>query len=74
MLGVRCLCFLGMRALGPPPKLTDAGAGQDLPAGLKILDVPVQEATAESLAGFGFVVNSADEFTVKNKNFEIKKW
>jgi len=45
-----------------------------LPTGLNVLEVPLEEATNESLKGLGWLVNSADEFTVEKKNFEITKW
>ncbi|GMI26139.1 hypothetical protein TeGR_g11719 [Tetraparma gracilis] len=45
-----------------------------LPTGLKVHDVPLVEATDESLLGFGKVLSSADEISCENRNFEIVKW
>jgi hypothetical protein len=45
-----------------------------LPSGLTVIDAPLTLATEESLAGYGRLVNSADEFTVEKKNFEIIPW
>ena len=45
-----------------------------LPANLKVVDVPLVEATDEALEGFGYVLHSADERTVEKKNFEIVQW
>ena len=41
----------------------------DLPSGLKVVDVPLLEATDANLEGFGHVLHSADERTVENGNF-----
>ena len=46
----------------------------DLPSGLQVVDVPLLEATDENLAGFGYVLHSADERTVEKGNFEIVPW
>ena len=45
-----------------------------IPHGLKVVDVPIELATDESLAGFGRLVHSAEEFTVDRGNFEIVPW
>ena len=45
-----------------------------LPANLKVVDVPLVEATDAALEGFGYVLHSADERTVEKKNFEIVQW
>ena len=45
-----------------------------LPHGLKVHDVPVQPATAETLAGYGRLISSADEISVEHGNFEIVPW
>ncbi len=44
-----------------------------LPHGLNVIDVPVVEATEETLKGFGKLISSRDELQV-GKGFEIKKW
>eukprot|EP00941_MAST-03F_sp_MAST-3F-sp1_P002829 g2829.t1 len=41
---------------------------------LEVIDVPLVEATDESLKGYGKLVNSPDELTVENGNFEIVQW
>ena len=38
------------------------------------MDTPVELATEKSLAGYGRLVHSADEFTVEKNNFEILPW
>lgn len=45
-----------------------------LPAGLSTIDVPVTEATEQSLDGFGHLVHSPDDFTTAAKTFEIVRW
>ena len=45
-----------------------------LPHGLSVLDVPVVEATNETLAGYGRLMSAADEFTIEKRNFEIVPW
>jgi hypothetical protein len=45
-----------------------------LPAGLRVLDVPLALATDETLRPFGRLVHSPDEFTTEKGTFEIKKW
>ena len=45
-----------------------------LPHNLKIIDVPLKEATEDSLKGFGHLVQSRDEFKVEKGNFEIIRW
>eukprot|EP00039_Didymoeca_costata_P016967 m.310430 g.310430 ORF g.310430 m.310430 type:complete len:256 (-) comp16476_c2_seq12:3284-4051(-) len=45
-----------------------------LPSGLHVLDVPLTLATEESLRGYGHIIQSRDERTVENQNFEIVKW
>ena len=45
-----------------------------LPHGLTVLDVPCEEATFDSLQGYGHLISSADERTVENGNFEIVAW
>ena len=45
-----------------------------LPKGLKVIDVPLEVATDESLEGYGRIIHSRDEVSVPNGNFEIKPW
>ena len=45
-----------------------------LPANLEVHELPLALATEESLAGFGLLVQSRDEFTVARGNFEIETW
>lgn len=46
----------------------------DLPAGLQVLDVKLEEGTDESLKGLGRLVHDPDDFTVEKKTFEIVPW
>jgi hypothetical protein len=46
----------------------------ELPHGLKLHDLQVQPATAETLAGYGRLISSADEISVERGNFEIVPW
>ena len=43
----------------------------DLPCGLHIVDVPLVEATKESLEGYGVIVEDPEDFTVEKGTFEI---
>ena len=45
-----------------------------LPAGLRILELVPEQATEESLTGFGRLVHDIDDFTTDKKTFEIVKW
>jgi len=45
-----------------------------LPAGLNIVDVPLLEATNESLEGYGVVVDDPEDYTVAKGTFEIVPW
>ena len=45
-----------------------------LPTGLKVLDVPLEIATDESLQGYGRLIHSRDEISVSEGNFEIRQW
>ena len=45
-----------------------------LPSGLRVLDVPAVEATEASLNGYGYLIDSSDERTVEQGNFEIVRW
>ena len=45
-----------------------------LPMGLKVIDIPLEQATEENLKGFGYLVHHKDEFKVENGNFEIIRW
>ena len=45
-----------------------------LPHALKVVDVPLEEATDDNLKGFGHLVRSRDEFQVEKGNFEIIRW
>jgi ureidoglycolate lyase len=46
----------------------------NLEKGLKVIDVPVVEATTQSLSGYGHLVRSPDDFTTATKTFEIVRW
>ena len=46
----------------------------ELPEGLNIADVPLVEATAESLEGYGAIVHDPEDFTVEKGTFEIVPW
>lgn len=47
----------------------------ELPAGLKVVDVELEEATDAALAAVGArLIHSADEVSVANGNFDIVKW
>ena len=46
----------------------------ELPSGLKIVDVPLVEATEESLKGYGVIVHDPEDFTVQKRTFEIVPW
>ena len=46
----------------------------ELPPDLKVLDVPLDVATDESLQGYGKLIYSRDEICVGEGNFEIKPW
>ena len=46
----------------------------NLPANLDIYDIQLQDATEESMKGYGHLINSLDEISIKNKNFEIVRW
>jgi ureidoglycolate lyase len=45
-----------------------------LPENLKVLEVPLQLATEESLKGYGNIINHREEYTTDNKKFEITPW
>merc|ERR1719461_690777 len=45
-----------------------------LPAGLTVVDVPIEPATDESLSGFGVLVRNPDDYTVAGRTFEITPW
>ena len=45
-----------------------------LPEGLDVVDVPLVEATASSLAGYGRLLASADDACVEKGTFEITPW
>jgi len=45
-----------------------------LPSGLKVIDIPLQQATKDNLKGFGYLVHHVDEFQISKGNFEIIKW
>ena len=47
---------------------------QVLPSELKVLDVPLEVATEESLEGYGRIIHSRDEVSVAQGNFEIRPW
>ena len=46
----------------------------ELPSGLNIVDVPLVEATKESLEGYGLIVDDPEDFTVQKGTFEIVPW
>ena len=46
----------------------------ELPSGLDIVDVPLVEATKESLEGYGVIVEDPEDFTVEKGTFEIVPW
>ena len=46
----------------------------ELPSGLDVVDVPLTLATPESLDGYGYVIDDADDFTVEKGTFEIVPW
>jgi hypothetical protein len=85
---MRCLCAVVPRAHPRSIRgVSSAAAPSDafvftpdnfvdpkLPAGLNVIDAPLTLATAESLKGYGRLVNSPDEFTVEKNNFEILPW
>lgn len=45
-----------------------------LPHNLSIVEVPATPATDEALKGYGYLVRNPDDFTTRDKTFEIVKW
>lgn len=45
-----------------------------IPSGLNVLDVPLVLATPSSLLGYGYILDSPDDYTTEKGNFEIVPW